>query len=662
MGRLRTLIVSIGLISILLLGYSLLSNKPESDEVADTPSDPSFEEPHEEPDEEPEPTVDRYDLIPDDAVKVTPETDTFPPILHSVMWKDPVPMPFPVNTAGAEDSPFVTPSASDFYWFFTPDPLVPAEEQLFDGVTGIYHSTKIDEGWSEPRRLDLSEGELSLDGCVYVRDDEIWFASARVGNYREIDVWIAEMTNGEVMSVRSAGERLNVEVGLGEFHVTEDGSEIYFHSDVEGGVGGRDIWVTRLVDGEWQDPENVEAVNSEGSDSLPFISQGGDELWFTRWYNGYPAIYVSRLVEGSWSEPEMVISQFAAEPTLDADGNIYFAHHFILDGVMLDADIYVAYARDQLIPADGESEPGRGYYLGVLPMPAVGQSIEDAFAEASMSSELVPVWGRPTPFYELAADLEGEWGETFLEGLIRGNGMIPLVHVSFMGEGMSLATPRGLEGATLSDESWRHKYISSILDTVEAVRPRYISLGNEVNRWYEERGYDGPDGFNHFVSLYEEAYDAVKAISPETTVFCTFAREIVDENREADLDVLSYFDPDKLDILVFTSYPYSLQGVNRPEDLPDDYYSRAYEYVPEKPLAFSEVAWTSHEAFGGEQSQADFLVQLTGRLTLDSGVPLSFVSWNWLTDLSIDDHTGLIDWNGEPKEAYDIWLGLSSGA
>jgi hypothetical protein len=55
-------------------------------------------------------------------------------------------------------------------------------------------------------------------------------------------------------------------------------------------------------------------------------------------------------------------------------------------------------------------------------------------------------------------------------------------------------------------------------------------------------------------------------------------------------------------------------------------------------------------------------VQLTGRLTLDSGVPLSFVSWNWLTDLSIDDHTGLIDWNGEPKEAYDIWLGLSSGA
>ena len=41
--------------------------------------------------------------------------------------------------------------------------------------------------------------------------------------------------------------------------------------------------------------------------------------------------------------PELVISQFAGEPSVDANGNIYFVHHFYRDGRMIEADIYVAY-------------------------------------------------------------------------------------------------------------------------------------------------------------------------------------------------------------------------------------------------------------------------------------------------------------------------------
>ena len=45
---------------------------------------------------------------------------------------------------------------------------------------------------------------------------------------------------------------------------------------------------------------------------------------------------------GQWQEPELIISSFAGEPTLDADGNVYFVHHFYEDGKMIEADIYVA--------------------------------------------------------------------------------------------------------------------------------------------------------------------------------------------------------------------------------------------------------------------------------------------------------------------------------
>ena len=128
-------------------------------------------------------------------------------------------------------------------------------------------------------------------------------------------------------------------------HLTAGSDEIYFDSGRSGGAGKRDLWVTRIVDGEWQPPENVVAVNSPEDDIRPFVSQDGAEIWFTQQYQGYPAVLVSRRMDGEWQEPEVIISQFAAEPTVDDAGNIYFAHHFFRDGVMIEADIYVARKR-----------------------------------------------------------------------------------------------------------------------------------------------------------------------------------------------------------------------------------------------------------------------------------------------------------------------------
>jgi hypothetical protein len=103
------------------------------------------------------------------------------------------------------------------------------------------------------------------------------------------------------------------------------------------------------------------------------------------------------------------------------------------------------------------------------------------------------------------------------------------------------------------------------------------------------------------VSLYNETYDAVKELSPQTLVFCTFAREMVSQNKEADLSVLNMFDPGKMDLLVFTSYPFSVASINRPEDIPDDYYSRTLSHMPGKPFGLSELGWSALDAFGGEQ-------------------------------------------------------------
>ena len=316
---------------------------------------------------------------------------------------------------------------------------------------------------------------------------------------------------------------------------------------------------------------------------------------------------------------------------------------------------------ETITPADSPELPDRGFFMGILPVPGDGQSFEAAYSQAAQFSEFSPVWGRPTPFYNLADDLSGSWGKTFVKSNIRGNGMFPLVHISFIGPTVTLVAPPDLEDATLSDSAWREAYKQAVFDVVRACKPLYLSVGNEVNKWYEKYGADANDqnGFQHFVSLYEEIYDGVKELTPQTKVFCTFAREIVSENREADLNVLSMFDPEKMDLLVFTSYPYAVQGINKPSDIPDNYYSDALSYLPDKPVGFSELGWPSMEVFGGEQAQADFITQAAGRLTIEQEMNLHLFGWAWLHDLDENDHIGLIKRDGAEKLAYVVWKNLS---
>ena len=123
------------------------------------------------------------------------------------------------------------------------------------------------------------------------------------------------------------------------------------------------------------------------------------------------------------------------------------------------------------------------------------------------------------------------------------------------------------------------------------------------------------------------------------------------------MSVLDYFDPDKLDVLVFTSYPHSLASVNRPSDIPLDYYSVAADRMPGKPVGFSEIAWPSMSQFGGEQAQADFIYLLDGDQT--EGLDLEFIMWPWLCDLSEADTTGLIQRDGTLKLGYAAWVDIA---
>lgn len=283
------------------------------------------------------PDVDRLAAIPSDVVKGTPENDEHPPILHSGDFEEPVSVPV-ISTAGAEDSPFVPADRDELYFFFAADVRQDASVQVLDPVNGIWVSRRAGGQWQEPELVWLQDPDvLSLNGCPFVAGDEMLFCTGREG-YAGVQ-WFHAQRAGLAWA-GWAPSPFPAAYDVGELHVS--GDELYYGSARAGGMGGQDIWMLTRADGAWTNPVNVAAVNTTADETRPYVTPDAHELWITRTYQGAPAVFRSTRVGGPWQEPELIVSSFAGEPTLDAEGNLYFVHHFYRGSVMIEADIYVA--------------------------------------------------------------------------------------------------------------------------------------------------------------------------------------------------------------------------------------------------------------------------------------------------------------------------------
>ena len=86
-------------------------------------------------------------------------------------------------------------------------------------------------------------------------------------------------------------------------------------------------------------------------------------------------------------------------------------------------------------PADTPSVPDAGFYRGFASILPPDGDFESAYSKAAAHADFVNIWvGAPEAGYrDLAEYLGGGWGDTFVEELVRGNGMFPVINLSFIG-------------------------------------------------------------------------------------------------------------------------------------------------------------------------------------------------------------------------------------
>lgn len=91
--------------------------------------------------------------------------------------------------------------------------------------------------------------------------------------------------------------------------VTDNGSTLYFVSDIPGGYGEMDIWKTTYNGEEWSEPENLgDDINTPGNEMFPFIHPDGT-LYFSSDYHlgmgGLDIFKATSTETGTWEIENM---------------------------------------------------------------------------------------------------------------------------------------------------------------------------------------------------------------------------------------------------------------------------------------------------------------------------------------------------------------------
>lgn len=146
---------------------------------------------------------------------------------------------------------------------------------------------------------------LSSDGTY------MYFAACdRSEGLGSCDIYYSKLTGNRWSKPLNLQFPVNTSRWESQPSISADGKTLFFSSNRPGGVGGKDIWYSRLNDqNKWKEPVNMgDIVNTSGDEMSPFIHFDGRTLYFAsdgRVGMGGFDIFVTRLQKDStWSEPE----------------------------------------------------------------------------------------------------------------------------------------------------------------------------------------------------------------------------------------------------------------------------------------------------------------------------------------------------------------------
>ncbi len=153
------------------------------------------------------------------------------------------------------------------------------------GSADIWMVEKDNHGqWGTPVRL---KDPINSPGREYSpRTDKhgnLYFASDRLGGYGQGDLYISRNVNGVLSPPENMGNTINSPKGEWNLEINDEGNLLIFEASGRSQnvtVPG-DLYISFRERNTWTIPQNIEELNTSGSDLYPELTNNGEKLYFT---------------------------------------------------------------------------------------------------------------------------------------------------------------------------------------------------------------------------------------------------------------------------------------------------------------------------------------------------------------------------------------------
>ena len=173
----------------------------------------------------------------------------------------------------------------------------------------FYRSYHNNDQWEPSQNLGEPINTQQNEGaqCITADGKTIYFtACSRVDSYGRCDIYESHFVNREWTKPVNLGQKVNSESWESQPAISSDGRQLFFVSNRNGGFGKKDIWVSfKNTEGDWMKAKNLgKEINTSKDDISPFLHWDNQTLYFSsKGYLGMGGfdIYLSRLdIHGVW--------------------------------------------------------------------------------------------------------------------------------------------------------------------------------------------------------------------------------------------------------------------------------------------------------------------------------------------------------------------------
>jgi outer membrane protein OmpA-like peptidoglycan-associated protein/Tol biopolymer transport system component len=191
-----------------------------------------------------------------------------------------------INTSGNEGAPSLSSDGQILFFVACAEidgTYGPNRKGL--GSCDIFYTQKVGSHWSRSYNIGppISSKYYETQPSFSADGKTLYFVSNRPGGMGATDIYVSTLQDNGAWGIpRNLGNKINTKEKEESVFIHPDGKTLYFGSAGHTGMGGLDIFVSRMDDsGQWGDAVNIGyPINTNGDENSLLVGASGDIAYF----------------------------------------------------------------------------------------------------------------------------------------------------------------------------------------------------------------------------------------------------------------------------------------------------------------------------------------------------------------------------------------------